>query len=157
LCSTEYMYLFSILSQTTHILKKSVLCMTELWVVYLKIREMHAVGLQVGRSRVRFPMCHWELSLAYSFRPHCGSSVESPSNRNVYQKCFLGYTWPMRKADKFIAITCQLSGNLDPQITGILRPCPKQFTDCIKFYISVRLYRKLQLSVLVKDFPFFTG
>jgi len=44
---------------------------------------------------------------------------------------------------------------MDPQITGILRLCPKLFRDCFTFYILERLYRKLQLSLLVKDFPFY--
>jgi hypothetical protein len=29
-------------------------------------------------------------SLAYSFRPHYGPGVDSNSNRNEYQECFLG-------------------------------------------------------------------
>ena len=33
--------------------------------------------------------CHWNFSLT-SFRPHYGPGVESASNRNEYQECFLG-------------------------------------------------------------------
>jgi hypothetical protein len=32
---------------------------------------------------------HWNFSLT-SFRPHCGPGVDSASNRNEYQKYFLG-------------------------------------------------------------------
>ena len=34
--------------------------------------------------------CHWNFSLTYSFRPHCGPGVDSASNRNEYQEYFLG-------------------------------------------------------------------
>jgi hypothetical protein len=34
--------------------------------------------------------CHWNFSLTYSFRPHYGHGVDSASNRNEYQECFLG-------------------------------------------------------------------
>jgi len=34
--------------------------------------------------------CHWNFSLTYSLRPHYGPGVDSTSNRNKYQECFLG-------------------------------------------------------------------
>jgi len=34
--------------------------------------------------------CHWIFSLTWSFRPHYGPGVDSASNRNEYQECFLG-------------------------------------------------------------------
>ena len=34
--------------------------------------------------------CHYIFSLAKSFRPHYGPGVDSASNRNEYQECFLG-------------------------------------------------------------------
>jgi len=34
--------------------------------------------------------CHWIFSLTKSFRLHYGPGVESASNRNEYQECFLG-------------------------------------------------------------------
>ena len=37
-----------------------------------------------------FRWCHWNFSLTYFFRPHYGSGVDSASNRNEYQECFLG-------------------------------------------------------------------
>jgi hypothetical protein len=33
--------------------------------------------------------CHWIFSLT-SFRPHYGPGVDSASNKNEYQECFLG-------------------------------------------------------------------
>ena len=33
---------------------------------------------------------HWNFSLTYSFRPHCGPGVNSASNRNEYQEYLLG-------------------------------------------------------------------
>jgi len=48
-------------------------------------------ALQVGRSRVRFPMVSLDFfSLTRSFRPHYGPGVDSASNRNEYQEYFLG-------------------------------------------------------------------
>ena len=40
--------------------------------------------------RVRSRWCHCIVSLTFSFRPHCGPGVDSNSNRNKYQKYFLG-------------------------------------------------------------------
>jgi hypothetical protein len=34
--------------------------------------------------------CHWNFSLTLSFWPHYGPGVDSASNRNKYQKYFLG-------------------------------------------------------------------
>jgi hypothetical protein len=34
--------------------------------------------------------CHWNFSLTQSFRPHYSPGVDSASNRNEYQECFLG-------------------------------------------------------------------
>jgi hypothetical protein len=34
--------------------------------------------------------CHWNFSLALSFRPHYGPGVDSASNRNEQQEYFLG-------------------------------------------------------------------
>jgi hypothetical protein len=34
--------------------------------------------------------CHWNFSLTQSFRPHYGPGVDLASNRNEYQKYFLG-------------------------------------------------------------------
>ena len=35
-------------------------------------------------------LCHWNLSLTYSFRSHDGPGIVSASNRNEYQENFLG-------------------------------------------------------------------
>jgi hypothetical protein len=31
-------------------------------------------------------LCHWNVSLTYSTRPHCGRAVDLDSNRNKYQE-----------------------------------------------------------------------
>jgi len=36
-----------------------------------------------------FRWCHWNFSLAQSFRPHYGPGVDSASNRNEYREHFL--------------------------------------------------------------------
>jgi hypothetical protein len=46
--------------------------------------------------------CHWNFLLT-SFRSHCGPGVDSSSNRNEYQECF------MRTADNLTAFMCRLS------------------------------------------------
>jgi hypothetical protein len=33
---------------------------------------------------------HWNFSVTYTFRSHCGPGVDSASNRNEYQEAFLG-------------------------------------------------------------------
>jgi hypothetical protein len=44
-----------------------------------------------------------------SFQPHYGPGVDSASNRNEYQKMFIGSKeWPARKADDFAAIYEQI-------------------------------------------------
>ena len=35
-------------------------------------------------------LCHWNFSLAQSFRSHYGPGVDLASNRNEYQDYFLG-------------------------------------------------------------------
>ena len=35
-------------------------------------------------------LCHYKLSLAQPFRPHCCTAVHSTSNRNVYREYFVG-------------------------------------------------------------------
>jgi len=35
-------------------------------------------------------LCHWNFSLIKSFQPKYGTEVDSASNRNEYQKYFLG-------------------------------------------------------------------
>jgi len=34
--------------------------------------------------------CNWNFSLIRSFLPHYGPGIDSASNRNEYQECFLG-------------------------------------------------------------------
>ena len=47
--------------------------------------------LQIGRSLVRFQMVSLEFFIDIkSFRSHYGPGVDSASNRNEYQKYFLG-------------------------------------------------------------------
>jgi hypothetical protein len=48
-----------------------------------------STALQVGRSRVRFPMVSLEFSFTQSFQPHYGHRDDSASNRNEYQEYFL--------------------------------------------------------------------
>jgi hypothetical protein len=55
-------------------------------------------ALQARESRVRFPMVSLEFFMAQSFRPHYGPGISSASNRNEYQKYFLG----LKAADAFL-------------------------------------------------------
>jgi len=66
-----------------------------------------------------------------SFFPHCGSGVDSASNRNEYQEYFLG-----GKSDKFVGLTTLPPSCADyneiwnPQPPGPLRACPGLYRDC---------------------------
>jgi hypothetical protein len=48
-------------------------------------------ALQARRSRVRFPMVSLEFFIDIILRPHYGPGDDSASNRNEYQKYFLGF------------------------------------------------------------------
>jgi len=63
-------------------------------------------ALQVGRSRVRFRWCHWNILLQY-FRLHCDPGVGLTSDRNEYQQYFL---WV--RADKLTTSMFRMSWNL---------------------------------------------
>ena len=68
--------------------------------------------------------CHWNFSLTYSFRPHCGPGVDSASNRNEYQEYFLG-----GKDGRCIGLTtlppscADCIGIWEPQPPGTLWAC----------------------------------
>ena len=52
--------------------------------------------------------CHWNFSLTSFFRSHYGLGVDSASNRNEYQRYFLGGSkWLVRKADNLTTILCR--------------------------------------------------
>ena len=57
----------------------------------------HAVAQLVGAMRYNLEgrvfdsrWCHWIFLIDIIFRPQYGPGVDSPSNRNEYQECFLG-------------------------------------------------------------------
>ena len=51
--------------------------------------------------------CLWNFLLIKSFRPHCGPGVDSASNRNEYQKYFLGdKKRPVHRADNLTTFKC---------------------------------------------------
>jgi len=68
--------------------------------------------------------CHWNFSLAYSFRPHYGPGVGSASTRNEYQQYF-----PRGKRGRSVGLTTLPRSCADcleiwePQIFGTLRAC----------------------------------
>jgi len=47
-------------------------------------------ALRARRSCVRFSMVSLDFFIDVFFQPHCGPGVDSASNRNEYQECFLG-------------------------------------------------------------------
>ena len=68
-----------------------------LFIGYIFIQLGHAVAQLVVAPRYKSEgrgfdsrWCHWNFSLTLSFRPHYGPGVDSASNRNEYQGCFLG-------------------------------------------------------------------
>ena len=50
---------------------------------------VEALRYKVGRSRVQFPIVSLEFFIDIILRQHCGSGVDSASNKNEYQEYFL--------------------------------------------------------------------
>ena len=69
---------------------------------------------------------HWNFSLTLSFWLYYGPWVDSASNRNEYQKCFLGDKGGWCIGLKFTIFMCQLSWNLGTStswnLQGLSRP-----------------------------------
>jgi len=71
-------------------------------------------------------MVSLEISLRYSFRPHCGAGVNSASNRSEYQEYFLG-----GKVGRWVGLTTLPNSYADcleisePQVPRIPRVCPE--------------------------------
>ena len=67
------------------------------WTSELSVSELkHAVVQQIEALRYKKEgrgfdsrWCHWDFSMAYSFRQHCVPVVDSASNINEYQKYYL--------------------------------------------------------------------
>jgi hypothetical protein len=74
------------------------------------------------------PVCHWNFTLAQSFRQHYGLGVDSASNRNEYQAYFLG-----GKGGRRVGLTTLPNSFADsleiwePQYSGSLGACPGLF------------------------------
>ena len=60
----------------------------------------HVVALQIGRSRVRFPMVSLEVFIDIILPVALWPWVDSASNRNEYQEYFLG-----GKSGRFVGLT----------------------------------------------------
>jgi hypothetical protein len=63
--------------------------------MYLCIWARGGVAVEALRYKpedhsLDFRWYHWIFSFTYSFRPHYGPGVDLASNRNEYQKYFLG-------------------------------------------------------------------
>ena len=82
------------------------------------------MGLQAGRSRVRFPLVSLEFFIDLILPTHYGPEIESVSNRNEYQEYFLG-----GKGGQCIRLATLSSSCADcleiwePHPPGILRAC----------------------------------
>jgi len=81
-------------------------------------------ALQAGRSRVRFPIVSLEYFIDIILPTSLWPRVDSASNRNEYQECFL-----MGKGDRYVGLTLPPSCAdclkiWKPQTPGTLRPCP---------------------------------
>ena len=89
-------------------------------------------ALQVGKSRVRFPMVSFEST--QSFQPHYGLGVESASNRNEYQEYLLAC-----KGGRCIGLTTLPPSCADcleiweHHPPGTLNSRPGLYRDCFTF------------------------
>jgi len=102
-------------------------------------------ALRARRSRVRFPMVSLDIfSLTRSCRPHYGTGVDSASNRNEYQECFLVVKAAGAWGWQLTTFMCRLSWNLGastsrkPQglsrpVMGLLFYCPTVFPFFLKY------------------------
>jgi hypothetical protein len=63
--------------------------------------------LQVERSPVRFPMRSLDFLIDLIFQPHCGSEVDSASNRNEYQE----HSWRVKCGRRVRLTTLPPSAN----------------------------------------------
>ena len=79
--------------------------------------------------------CHWNFSLTYNFRPHCGPGVDSVFKRSEYQENFGG----RGKGGGCVWLTTlppSCAACLDiwkPQPPGIFRVCPGMYSDYFTF------------------------
>jgi hypothetical protein len=60
-----------------------------MWGTLLVAQLVEALRYKREGRGFDFLWCHWIFSLTLSFRSHCGPGIDSASNRNEYQECFL--------------------------------------------------------------------
>ena len=66
-------------------------CKWYIWFVGHAVAQLvEALRYKPEGHRFDSRWCHWIFSLTQSFRQHYGPGVDSASNRNEYQECFLG-------------------------------------------------------------------
>ena len=103
---------------------------TALQIETLRYKLRHCATNWDTALQADFRWDYWDFSLTKSFRPHYGSGVDSDSNGNEYEECFLGQRWPVRAADNLATFMCRLSRNcgslylLKPK--GLSRPVQGQ-------------------------------
>ena len=91
--------------------------------------------LQVGRSRVRFPMVSLEFFIDIkSFRPNYGPGVDSASNRNEYQENFLG-----GEGGRSVKLTTDCLEILEPQPPATLWDRPDLNGITLPFYMDLNV------------------
>ena len=98
---------------------------------------------------------HWNFSLTYSFRSHCGPAVDSASDRNEYQGYLLGVkavgAWGWQPYHLKVQIFHKFS---EPQPSGSLRACQVcAGVPVLAFVMKAKAYgggggRSVALSVL---------
>jgi hypothetical protein len=80
--------------QNIHTHKKSptfiIMINTSIGGTLLVVQLVEALRYKPEGRGIDSRWCHWNFSLTYSCRPHYGLGVDSASNRNEYQKYFLG-------------------------------------------------------------------
>jgi len=125
-----------------------------LFCVSMRLRMAQLVeALRYKQEGRRFDSrwCHWNFSWTYSFRPHIALGLTQPlteiSNRSKACRC-VGLTTLSPCAD--------CPETWEPQLPGILRPCPGQYRDCFTFTFHVlngfcivllQLYKTCQRAV----------
>jgi hypothetical protein len=108
----------SLISHKTRILRNQTVKIS-----YFSLHKGRAEALQAERSRVLFPMVSSKFFI-FPSRPHYGPEVDSASNRNDYQECFLGSKGGLCLGLTLPPLCADCLEIWEPQPPGTLRAYP---------------------------------
>jgi hypothetical protein len=107
---------------------------------YSFVRKEKALRCKPKGHGFDFRWCVWNFSLTKPFRPYCGTWVDSASNRNEYEKYFLG-----SKDGRCVGLTtlppscAHCHAIWKRQIPGNLWACPGLYTHCFTYFVNTMI------------------